>query len=112
MRWVLIGIAVVMAFVTSTQVSAASGIRHCDQCFGTYTWAGGDKYFGEWKKGKLHGRGTFIYTDGLSEFVDGVIPILQDRGLFRTEYESRLLRENLGLPIPENTWTKGITPSG
>src|SRR5947209_11467786 len=39
---------------------------------------------------------------GLDEFVDGVVPELQRRGLFRREYEGRTLRENLGLPRPEN----------
>jgi alkanesulfonate monooxygenase len=39
---------------------------------------------------------------GLDEFVDLVIPILQERGLFRTEYEGKTLRENLGLPRPTN----------
>ncbi|MDQ7260646.1 LLM class flavin-dependent oxidoreductase [Paracoccus sp. PS-1] len=39
---------------------------------------------------------------GLSDFVDLVIPELQRRGLFRTEYEGRTLRENLGLPFPVN----------
>ncbi|MEU6377135.1 LLM class flavin-dependent oxidoreductase [Streptomyces sp. NPDC046909] len=34
------------------------------------------------------------------EFVDDVIPLLQQRGLFRTEYEGTTLRENLGLPRP------------
>jgi len=34
---------------------------------------------------------------GLQDFVDGVVPILQKRGLFRTEYEGRTLREHLGL---------------
>jgi hypothetical protein len=33
----------------------------------------------------------------LNDFVDLVIPELQRRGLFRTEYEGRTLRENLGL---------------
>ena len=42
---------------------------------------------------------------GLNDFVDLVIPELQRRGLFRTEYEGRTLRENLGLPFPENRWT-------
>ena len=28
------------------------------------------------------------------------MPILQERGLFRTEYEGTTLRENLGLPFP------------
>jgi alkanesulfonate monooxygenase len=37
---------------------------------------------------------------GLNEFVDMVVPVLQDRGLFRTEYEGKTLRENLGLPRP------------
>jgi hypothetical protein len=31
-----------------------------------------------------------------------VIPELQRRGLFRTEYESTTLRGNLGLPVPVN----------
>lgn len=39
---------------------------------------------------------------GLDDFVDLVIPELQRRGLFRTEYEGRTLRENLGLPFPVN----------
>ena len=36
----------------------------------------------------------------LNDFVDLVIPELQRRGLFRTEYQSKTLRENLGLPTP------------
>jgi FMN-dependent oxidoreductase (nitrilotriacetate monooxygenase family) len=39
---------------------------------------------------------------GLDEFVDRVVPELQRRGLFRSEYEGRTLRENLGLPRPDN----------
>jgi FMN-dependent oxidoreductase (nitrilotriacetate monooxygenase family) len=39
---------------------------------------------------------------GLDDFVDKVIPELQRRGIFRREYEGRTLRENLGLPRPEN----------
>ncbi|NQU69405.1 MAG: LLM class flavin-dependent oxidoreductase, partial [Rhodospirillales bacterium] len=46
------------------------------------------------------------YPEGLDDFVDQVIPILQRRGLFRTEYESRTMRGNLGLAIPENRWTR------
>jgi hypothetical protein len=34
--------------------------------------------------------------------VDLVIPELQRRGLFRTAYEGKTLRENLGLARPEN----------
>jgi FMN-dependent oxidoreductase (nitrilotriacetate monooxygenase family) len=36
----------------------------------------------------------------LDDFVELVIPILQERGLFRREYEGSTLRENLGLPRP------------
>jgi len=39
---------------------------------------------------------------GLDRFVDEVVPVLQKRGLFRTEYEGTTLRENLGLPRPAN----------
>jgi FMN-dependent oxidoreductase (nitrilotriacetate monooxygenase family) len=39
---------------------------------------------------------------GLDEFVDRVVPELQRRGLFRREYEGKTLRDNLGLPRPEN----------
>src|SRR6478735_919551 len=39
---------------------------------------------------------------GLDDFVDKVIPELQRRGLFRKEYEGTTLRENLGLPRPQN----------
>ena len=38
--------------------------------------------------------------DGLEAFVDGVVPILQRRGLFRTEYEGKTLRSHLGLERP------------
>lgn len=41
---------------------------------------------------------------GLDDFVDQVVPILQRRGLFRTEYTGSTLRENLGLPRPENSF--------
>ena len=40
--------------------------------------------------------------EGIDDFVDRVVPELQRRGLFRREYAGRTLRENLGLPRPEN----------
>ena len=39
---------------------------------------------------------------GLDDFVDRVVPELQRRELFRREYEGATLRENLGLPRPQN----------
>lgn len=37
---------------------------------------------------------------GLEDFVDLVVPILQDRGLLRREYAGPMLRDQLGLPRP------------
>jgi N-acetyl-S-(2-succino)cysteine monooxygenase len=45
----------------------------------------------------------FPYFPGpLNDFVDLVVPELQRRGIFRTEYEGTTLRENLGVPVPKN----------
>jgi alkanesulfonate monooxygenase len=43
-----------------------------------------------------------VLPAGLNEFCEGVIPELQRRGLFRTEYEGKTMRENLGVPRPAN----------
>jgi alkanesulfonate monooxygenase len=40
--------------------------------------------------------------EGLDDFVDLVIPELQRRGIFRSDYEGTTLREHLGLPRPPN----------
>jgi len=39
---------------------------------------------------------------GLDDVTERLIPVLQARGLFRREYEGETLRENLGLPRPDN----------
>ncbi|MFB7249859.1 LLM class flavin-dependent oxidoreductase [Microbacterium sp. NPDC056234] len=41
-----------------------------------------------------------VLPSGLEVFVERVVPILQERGLFRTEYTGRTLREHYGLPRP------------
>lgn len=43
-----------------------------------------------------------VLPSGLAAFVDQVVPILQERGRFRTEYTGRTLREHYGLPRPAN----------
>lgn len=43
-----------------------------------------------------------VLPASLDDFVDLVIPELQRRGLFRTAYEGKTLRENLALARPEN----------
>jgi len=45
---------------------------------------------------------------GLDDFVNLVIPVLQQRGLFRKEYTGNTLRENLGLKRPANTLIESI----
>ncbi len=40
--------------------------------------------------------------EGLEDFITGIVPELQKRGLFRREYEGPTLRDNLGLKRPPN----------
>jgi len=47
---------------------------------------------------------------GLDPFVDRVVPLLQERGAFRSEYESDTLRGNLGLG-PARRWQADPTPA-
>jgi alkanesulfonate monooxygenase SsuD/methylene tetrahydromethanopterin reductase-like flavin-dependent oxidoreductase (luciferase family) len=42
------------------------------------------------------------FPGGFDTFADHVVPVLQKRGLFRTEYSGQTLREHLGLPRPEH----------
>jgi hypothetical protein len=37
-------------------------------------------------------------------FRERVVPILQQRGLFRTEYTADTLRGHLGVPVPDNRY--------
>ncbi|MED4584552.1 LLM class flavin-dependent oxidoreductase [Brevibacillus choshinensis] len=43
-----------------------------------------------------------ILPQGLDDFVDKVVPILQERGLYRLDYEGDTLRDHLGLHKPAN----------
>ena len=43
----------------------------------------------------------------LDDFCEMVIPILQERGLFRKEYTGSTLRDHLGLPRPESRYASG-----
>nr|MDT0658316.1 LLM class flavin-dependent oxidoreductase [Micromonospora sp. DSM 115978] len=47
---------------------------------------------------------------GLTDFVDQVVPLLRSRGLFRTRYEGRMLREHYGWHRPANRFTRRATP--
>ena len=57
-----------------------------------------------WENGAADGFNVMppVLPSGLTAFVDHVVPILQRRGLFRSDYEGKTLRENYGLPRPPN----------
>jgi FMN-dependent oxidoreductase (nitrilotriacetate monooxygenase family) len=55
---------------------------------------------------------TIGHPAQLRRFVNEVLPILRDRGVFRSECESDTLRGNLGLPIPENRHTRARFDAG
>ncbi|WP_409344619.1 LLM class flavin-dependent oxidoreductase [Paenibacillus sp. MBLB4367] len=48
---------------------------------------------------------------GLDDFLELVVPELQRRGIFRTDYEGSTFREHLGLARPENRFAKAAAPS-
>jgi FMN-dependent oxidoreductase (nitrilotriacetate monooxygenase family) len=49
---------------------------------------------------------AFRVRDELENFIGAVVPLLQERGLYRRAYESDTLRGNLGLPLPVNRYTR------
>jgi alkanesulfonate monooxygenase SsuD/methylene tetrahydromethanopterin reductase-like flavin-dependent oxidoreductase (luciferase family) len=44
------------------------------------------------------------HPSNFRRIVDEVVPILQERGVFRSDYDSTLLRGHLGLPVPVNRY--------
>ncbi|WP_146845826.1 LLM class flavin-dependent oxidoreductase [Cellulomonas terrae] len=50
-----------------------------------------------------------VLPSGLEDFVDDVVPILVERGLFRSEYAGTTLREHYGLARPANPHTLART---
>ncbi len=42
----------------------AQCLGNCSNGYGMFTWPGGAKYVGEWKKGEAHGQGTFTFPSG------------------------------------------------
>jgi len=59
----------------------------------------------EWLESEGSDGFNILFSDlpsGLEDFTRQVVPELQRRGIFRTEYEGKTLRENLGLHRPPN----------
>lgn len=44
------------------------------------------------------------YPAGFEDFIKLVVPILQEKGIFKKKYEANTLRGNLELPYPENRY--------
>ncbi|GGI43728.1 monooxygenase [Paenibacillus marchantiophytorum] len=63
-----------------------------------------EKWFTEEAADGLVIRTTIPQT--LNDFVELVVPILQERGIYRTEYEADTLRGNLGISVPANRYAK------
>ncbi|KAF3760899.1 Nitrilotriacetate monooxygenase component A/pristinamycin IIA synthase subunit A [Cryphonectria parasitica EP155] len=96
------------------QLAEAEGftVRQLAQRFGGY---GGLSFVGT-AESVAEEMGTWLAEDGadgftvifpfvpqgLDDVCERLIPELQRRGLFRTEYEGTTLREHLGLPRPKN----------
>ncbi|WP_255314969.1 hypothetical protein [Rhodococcus koreensis] len=61
-----------------------------------------------WRSGAVDGFTVIpaVLPSYLEDFVDHVVPILQARGLFRTDYTGRTLRSHLGLREPINTFSR------
>ncbi len=65
----------------------------------------------EWWRAKAGDGFTIlapVQPRGLRDVVELVVPELQRRGLFRTEYEATTLRGHLGLPDPPSRWTAAL----
>ena len=63
----------------------------CNNGYGTYTWASGNKYVGKYKDGKHHGQGTFTWADGakyIGQWEDGK---LQGRGTLTLKNGSKFV---------------------
>ena len=70
----LISVALMLSATASLALPAcpASGYKH--NCFGTYTFASGNKYVGEYKDNKRNGQGTYTFASGgkyVGEWKDG-----------------------------------------
>jgi FMN-dependent oxidoreductase (nitrilotriacetate monooxygenase family) len=53
--------------------------------------------------------GSHLTPGGLDEFVDKVVPLLQERGSLRADYTGTTLRANLGIPVPDRVVTSLVS---
>jgi hypothetical protein len=70
-----ISIKICLVILALFGVASASDLPDCPtnvwhNCFGSYTWANGDKYIGDWKDNKRNGQGTLTFVSG-EKYVGG-----------------------------------------
>ncbi len=60
-----------MKYIALTFLFLAISLHTYSQCsgdckngYGEYKWSDGDRYEGEWKEGKFHGKGKYFYSNG------------------------------------------------
>ena len=82
------------AFAQSTLPACqGSDVTSWTNCFGTETFASGNKYVGEFKDGKSHGQGTYTLASGarhVGEFRDGK---LNGQGVYTMPGDSKYVGE-------------------
>ena len=75
MRKILIILTILLLVQFSFNLSAECIKGDCVNGQGTYNFASGDQYIGEWKDDKLHGQGTYTWKEEgdqyIGEFKDG-----------------------------------------
>ena len=67
-------VALVFSASAGFSLPACPSTGYFHNCFGTYTFASGDKYVGEWQDNSAHGQGTKTYANGskyVGEYQDG-----------------------------------------
>ena len=73
----IFSLIIIILLISKTMASSlpdCSSDKEWHNCFGTYTFADGEKYVGEFKDGEFHGQGTYTFTDGenyVGGFKDG-----------------------------------------
>ena len=61
-RIVLIALLFVGGLALNSNAQCVKG--NCYNGKGTYQFANGDKYYGQWKEGKMHGTGKYEFANG------------------------------------------------
>ena len=56
-------VALVFSASVGFSLPACPSTGYFHNCFGTYTFASGNKYVGEYRDGKYHGQGTYTYAN-------------------------------------------------